>query len=190
MVTMGPPVASPIPKWDYSRVKFACWGDSLTDGYAAAFAAAYNPPRQVYNGGVGGETTTQELARMVASTLYRGRVTIIWDRITTGEASATWLANIASMVALAASGKFVVVSDINKTDGTEDVGSEFRTAMIARNAALASAYGANFLDVVDDLDDDTLRTDGLHLTTTARDTVFIPALKQKLVDLGYMNVTS
>ena len=127
---------------------------------------------------------------MVASTLYRGRVTIIWDRITGGEADATWLANIASMVALATSGKFVVVSDINKTDGTEDVGSAFRTQMIARNAALSASYGANFLDVVSALDSNALRSDGLHLNATGRDTVFIPALKQKLVDLGYMNVTS
>jgi len=179
-------------RWDFNRVKFACWGDSLTasgSGYADVFAAAYTPNRRVYNGGVGGDSINTIVSRMAADTLYRGRVCIFWDRMNSGETNQNYATQMALLVGMSG-GKFLIISDINKTDGTEDAGSAWRIAQDARNAALAAAYPNNFLDLVSALDNNTLRTDGLHCTATAISTIIVPAIQSKLVALGYMNVTS
>lgn len=173
--------------------KVAFWGDSLANGSAPYLSSHYTPALTVYNGGVGGENALQILTRMQADTLYRQRIGILWDRQNLpGGTNQDWVDYMVACVALFESGQYIVISDINKTDGTEDVGSAWRTNQIERNGLLAAAVGTHWLDLVDLLDNDSLRNpaDHLHPTTTAVTTIIVPAIAQKLYDLGYMNVTS
>src|SRR6266705_2650092 len=69
----------------FSTRNITAWGDSLTDGqpftraeaYPASLAAIF-PDRVVLNEGVGGETSSQILARMQADTSHRHDITVIW----------------------------------------------------------------------------------------------------------------
>lgn len=145
--------------------KLAMWGDSLTASLAASIGG-YSGGRPTYNGGIGGEPIDTIAARMLADTTYRDRITVLWDRMNTGDTNANYAAKMAQMVARVRErhDRFIIVSDINKTDGTEDPGSAWRIAQDARNAALAATYPGHFVDVVAALDNNALRSDGLHLT--------------------------
>ena len=185
---MGPRIAPPNRVIDYHQASFAFWGDSLVSGnLVTLFAASYTPARFCYDGGVGGETLSQIRARMVAANHMQDRIVIIWDK--EGDvAVADWLSDLALMVAKAKSNRFIILSDINRTDGGDT--QAVLDSVAARNAATLAAYPNNYLEVLSLLTSPTTRTDSLHLTTTAMSTIVIPAIKQKLVDLGYMNVTS
>ncbi len=180
---------------DFSRVKFVAWGDSLTaagSGYATVFGTSYTPNRVIYNGGAGGETIAQASARQLAASasIYLDRVMLIHDKLNTGEDPTAYVATVRAMVAAQISGKFLIISGIYSTNGTQDPGSSYYVDQTTVNNALAALYPGNFLDVSALLASDTTRSDGVHLTSTARDTILIPAIQAKLVALGYMNVTS
>lgn len=187
---------------NYEHRKFYCDGDSMTatgSGYATRMATAYNPARNVKNSGVGGENTTQEAARVVANTLYLDRIMIIWDKCNSGESSATWLANIATMLAACRSGMFLVIGDINTIssggNGVEDPGGANYQAILDRNASLLAAYGSRFLDVMPLMTTfaDRAAGDGdprTHDGTAHLDAVIIPAIQARVLSLGYMNVSS
>ena len=181
---------------DFAQVKFACWGDSLTaagSGYATVFGTAYTPNRGIYNGGVGGETIAQAYAHQTAdaASIYRDRVMLIHDKLNSGEDATAYVATVQAMVAYQRSGKFLIISGIYTTDGvSQEPGSAYYIAQTTVNQALAALYPGNFLDVSALLASDSTRTDHVHLTSTARDTILIPAIQAKLVALGYMNVTS
>src|SRR4051812_25408958 len=55
----------------------ACWGDSITNLYAPHLQAVF-PDRQVYNGGVVGETSAQINTRESADTAHKDWVSIFW----------------------------------------------------------------------------------------------------------------
>jgi len=183
---------------DYSKVKFVCWGDSLIatgSGFGTVFGTSYTPNRVVYNGGVGGETIAQAAARQIlpAAAIYRDRCMMIHDKTGSAEVTdAEYVATVVSMVDYHLSPMFLIIGGIRTTDGsaTNEPGGANYVAQVNRNNALAALYPRNFLDVFDLLYDDSTRTDTTHLTATARDDILIPAIAQKLVDLGYMNVTS
>ena len=178
--------------YNYANMAFACWGDSLTangTGYADTLATSYTPTRKLYNGGVGGYTIAQAFSAQTAAPLYRDRILIIHDKMNSGETVDAYVATVQAMIAYQPR-MFLIVSGIFSTDGSQDPGSAYYIRQSSVNTQLAALYPANFLDVSVLLADDTTRSDGVHLTTTARDTILIPAIAQKLVDLGYMNVTS
>lgn len=87
----------------------AVYGDSTAAGAGASPAANYwfnvlgngfSPALTVSPNGVGGENSTQMLARIVADTARTTWWHICMDLPNTGEVVATWLSNMASAIAL------------------------------------------------------------------------------------------
>lgn len=148
------------------------WGDSLTEStsggilphqtYPVQVAKLFSPQRTAYNGGVGGETSTQIAARQ---TIYPcgNAINIFWAGRNDVATSGDVLTPVASMVATMSDERFVVLSILNKTDGTENTGSAARTYITTTNASLLAAYPDNYLDVTTALDNNSYRGDGLHL---------------------------
>jgi hypothetical protein len=130
----------------------AAWGDSLTQ--ATAGNTPYTTPLaqltgySVYNGGIGGQTSGQIEARMVADTSKYSWPTIIWAGRNDGCSISTAESNIALMVAALNSvgnNNYLVISDINET--TEGTGTGAYTCITQMNSDLAATYGAHFVDV-------------------------------------------
>lgn len=135
-------------------------GDSLTVGTGATggltypydVAASWSPRRWYYNGGVGGETSSQILDRYLAlDSGYRGGTLLIWAGRNNYSNSAQVQADIAAMVAahnLAdGNNRYLVLSIINGDYANEYIGQSGWTQIVDLNAALASTYGTRFVDV-------------------------------------------
>lgn len=97
---------------------FRIFGDSTAAGSGSTtpnrwfevLTLAYNPDRAYANAGVGGETSTQMLARVAADTaVYRQWSTIFMDRPNGGESSATWIANMKAAVAYLGTDRWFVM---------------------------------------------------------------------------------
>jgi lysophospholipase L1-like esterase len=164
---------------------FAAWGDSLTAGtggtpYPTTLATLTS--KTVYNGGVGGDTSTQIRTRMVADAGKRHLYTIIWAGRNNFTDPATVKADIAAMVATLTTSKYVVLSILNGTG--EPTGSANYTTLTTLNSDLAMLYSGHYVDVratlvaaydpgtpqdvidhVNDVPPSTLRSDPLHLNT-------------------------
>lgn len=127
----------------------ACWGDSVTAGTGA------NPPNgppwptvlatvtgnQVYNGGVGGNTSTQILTRFLAQSATWNDTTIIWSGFNNVNDAPTVEADIATMVATLTHSRYVVLGIYG---GVGDATA--KTQCLAINATLSATYGTHFLD--------------------------------------------
>lgn len=144
-VTVWPAVQSAAMVETLSGPAVAAWGDSLTaQGYPALAAAAFSPPRAVYNGGVGGETSTQILARMAAANRsLTERVSWLWAGRNDLYSAIDTVANVAAMAALVTGGRYLVGSILPWTTDSP-AGVDQRTAI---NTALAAAYGARYVDI-------------------------------------------
>jgi hypothetical protein len=130
----------------------AAWGDSLTAGSGGTPYPAQLQnlnARVIYNGGGGGDTSTQIATRFLADSTHRSWQTIIWAGRDNFTSQATVLADIASIVAALPTPKhFLVLSVINGDySGLEYSGQTNYNKIIALNAALAAAYPSNYLDV-------------------------------------------
>ena len=102
----------------------------------------------VYNGGVGGNTSTQIATRMLAATDKYGDITIIWAGRTNYWSQSQVLADVASMVSVLSSPKqFLVMSVLNGNLPGETKGSSNYNAIVSMNNALAAAYPNNYLDI-------------------------------------------
>jgi hypothetical protein len=175
----------------YSLGAFACWGDSMS-----ASTGGISYPRQLaastrfiaYEGGVGGETSTQIKDRFLAATSLHGRNIVIWAGRNNYASPATVLADIAAMVAAIPHQRYLVLSIANST--SELSGSAGHTDILALNASLASTYGAHYFDIRgwlisnglsdagitptsqdntdigNDVPPSSLRSDSLHLNTS------------------------
>jgi lysophospholipase L1-like esterase len=130
-------------------------GDSIGAGDAATttdarwsnlLAVAIGDPNSVYNGSVGGSSSSDVLTRMQTDTIYRKSVRIILDKPNTGEVAETWLANIAKMVATQYTGRFLVISPTNGSPTDERAGGVYYAMIVALNAALLARYPDNYLD--------------------------------------------
>jgi lysophospholipase L1-like esterase len=164
----------------------ATWGDSLTDGtgatgnsgrYPDVLRATRWPVSGVYEGGVGGETSTQIRGRMVADTIRNDWTTVLWAGRNNYSALETVLSDVEAMTDHLTHSRFVVLSVINKASGQdEDAGSAGHTQIVALNAALATRYPNNYLDIrslivaasggTNDAPNPTWMSDGLHLNNT------------------------
>lgn len=136
-----------------SSANIAAWGDSLTQGnqdgsgttYPGALASL--TAVMVYNGGVGGDTSTQIRTRMLAAPQYFARSTVIWAGHNNFGSQATVLADVAAMVAALPDARYLVLSITPNNNNNEFVGGAGYNQIVALNAALAAAYPANYLDV-------------------------------------------
>jgi lysophospholipase L1-like esterase len=179
------PAAAPAPAAFAGPPSIAMWGDSLTPGIASAFGYLWDPPRQIFNGGIAGQTSPEIAARATADADHRDWITIFWMGHNNDNQPEQIKADIAASVAHLAPGNnhFIVLSVLNKADGTEDRGSPRYNTIVQLNKDLAAAYGDNFLDIRSfmvgqsdpnnaeqadelrrDLPSSNLRFDGIHLT--------------------------
>ena len=134
-----------------------CIGDSLTAGtgasgvatrYPNVLAAALAPARSFANLGVGGETSTQVAARLIAQSADDLRAThVIWAGRNNYTAPATVKADIAAMAAALGHPRWLVLSIVNGDYANEYSGQSGWTTMTTLNADLAATYGARFVDV-------------------------------------------
>ena len=129
----------------------ATWGDSLTAGTGGtpfptqlAALSGYT----VYNGGVGGDTSTQIATRMLGDTAKHSWPTIIWAGRNNYSDPTTVKADIAAMVASLNSQNYIVLSVLNGSYGGYEIPGGAGYAYITQlNSDLASTYGSHFLDV-------------------------------------------
>jgi lysophospholipase L1-like esterase len=129
----------------------AFWGDSMTAGSGGTPAPTlFNTSTNLttYNGGVGGETSTQIRTRMVADTARLGNTVVIWAGRNNFLSPDTVKADIAAMVAALTSPKrFLVLGITNGESGAEYQGGANYNAIVTLNADLAALYPDNFLDI-------------------------------------------
>jgi lysophospholipase L1-like esterase len=131
------------------------WGDSLTDGQPFTRADSYPtklsmllPDRIVTNEGIGGETSTQILARMLADSTHRHDVTVLWMGRNNLTDPARIEEDIAAAVKSLGTDRFVVMAILNgDLYGTEAKGTPGYDAIVGINGSLAYRYPSNFLDM-------------------------------------------
>lgn len=144
--TISPP--SPVPPVTPAPDKVAAWGDSFTAGlFPDDLAALLDRP--VFNGGVGGETSVQILARIMADTVHRKDAAVLWiGRNNFGDPERV-KADIARAVASLENPDhhFVVLSIVNGDTPSEWLGGPDYATIAQLNADLAAAYPGRFLDV-------------------------------------------
>lgn len=102
---------------------------------------------QNFNGGVGGETSTQIATRMLADTVHQSWPTIIWAGNNNYNDPPTVEADVANMVAHLTTSNYVVLSLINGDFPDRYIGQSGYNSIIQINTALAATYGSHYLDV-------------------------------------------
>lgn len=131
----------------------ACWGDSFTVGYPGTSgypeALAALVPRDVYNGGQSGDSSTSIRTRMLAATNRYSNSAVIWAGRNNYAALSTVTADIAAMVAALGHDRYLVLSVMNGAG--EGTGTTAYTDIMALNAALAAAYPDHWYDVRADI---------------------------------------
>ncbi len=171
-----------------SSITIATWGDSLTQG---AGGTAY--PTQLttlsgystYNGGVGGQNSTQIKDRMLADSAKHTWPTVIWAGRVNVTATEQTKADIASMVAALGHENYLVLAVTNGERADEHLGEPIYEQIVQLNEDLASIYGDNFIDIrsylvslydsniaqdvidfANDIPPSSLRSDEIHFNTT------------------------
>lgn len=192
--------------------RIVCWGDSLTFGTGATTQATdawpyllrSNLNRGVRNEGVAGQTSTQIRTRADRIPEVSNWVHIIEAGRNNFASQAQVLADVADMVSHCTSGRFIVLSILNRRDtASEFAGGSDYALIIAINNALAAIYGPHYLDwratlvaafnpgipqdVIDnghDCPPSSLSSDGLH-PNSAGYVVAEAAIRAKINALGY-----
>ena len=192
-INVGTSITPPSYDNASSWYKISTWGDSLTAG-AGTTGTQYPYPAvlqtisgfTVLNGGVGGETSTQIKARMIAATNQYRNSTIIWAGRNNYSSLSTVTADIAQMVSTLASvgnTNYLVMGVINGLG--EGSGTSGYNQIIALNNALSATYGSKYVpireflvasynpslpqDVIDhaaDIPPNSLRSDFIHLNNS------------------------
>jgi hypothetical protein len=135
-----------------NAINMATWGDSLTAGaggtsYPNQLSAlsGYN----VFNMGIGGETSTQIYTRFHADTAKWRLPTIIWAGRNNYTSPAQVKIDIAAMVAdLAAVGNSNYIIIGITTDTTQITGSAGYNTITTLNSDLATLYGTKFINIL------------------------------------------
>ena len=168
----------------------AAWGDSLVGGasgqipFPTSLSALIG--ESVYNGGVGGETSTQIRTRFLADSTHNGGFVLIWAGRNNYTAPTVVKADLAAMVAALPHSRYLVLSIPNGEFPNEYRGQPDYATMMQLNADIAALYPNNYIDiraylvsqfnpgspqdVIDhghDIVPSTLRIDQIHPTTAA-----------------------
>lgn len=191
----------------------AVWGDSLAAGdggstaasrWMPTLAAALTPPRDLYRGGVGGTTSTQARNAALLATANRNYIQLIWTGHNDPTDTALVIRNINEIIAwmtvAPSSRQYLVLSPVQNASNA--VGSGGYLAILALRTALASAFGARYIDVnaalaaassgnAQDISDvangytpTSLRADTIHLADAGQDVVKA-ALLTTFTSLGW-----
>lgn len=206
-----PPVPAPSPAPVVAEAPpavphIAIWGDSLAVTVGLELSHVIQN-RQIFNGGVSGETSQQIAARQAADTQRRDWISLFWyghnnmtqDPATAGAQIKSDLA--ASIARLAPGTKFLVLSVVNNAESPR--GSARYQAVMQLNSELAALYPRNFLDIrsflvnqydpsnaqqraefEQDLPSSSLRFDLIHFTYFGSDLV-AKWLKQQVEARGW-----
>jgi lysophospholipase L1-like esterase len=165
----------------------ACWGDSLTasaggGGTTYPWVLASALGRSVYQGGVGGQTSSQILTRILADTSHRDWTTVFWIGRNNYAAAQTVVNDILDGIdhLTPSTSRFIVLSvpngDYSRSQGDfldEWQGGDEYDEIIALNDELGKTFGPAYVDVRRYLIDYGLRDAGV--TPTAQD----------LIDIGH-----
>jgi lysophospholipase L1-like esterase len=174
------PSAPAMPRVVPLSTNIALWGDSITDLYVHSVRQLY-PGREVFNGGIPGQTSMQINARLQADTAHRTWVSVLWYGHNNWWKDEVKADIAASIAALAPNQAFVVLSMLNwAPSGTRGTQEYLDTVRV--NRELAERYPDNFLDIREylvglydpnawqdvqdhqnDLPPSSLRFDGIHL---------------------------
>ena len=161
---------------------FQAWGDSLTAGitgmnnnshlrWTALLGRMFRPPRTINNQGVGGESAAQIAARMTDYVPINTQIQLLWAgrNGVLSLSPASIVASIQTMVAAAASGRYLVFTVPYYTDGTEDPTDASGILVTALNNLIKSTWPNNYFDAAATLGyDDSLRYDGIHMLASGQ----------------------
>lgn len=158
---------------------FMVFGDSTADAstWRTALAASYTPVRSQTEAAVGGENTTEMLARVAADTDHRRWTTLFMDRPNTGESSATWLGNMKAAAALLETNRWLVVPPVlNSPSGLPDSSAtaigEIQAALLSDPDFLGHTFDASEQAAyISEMADDATRVGGgdwVHFNTTGQ----------------------
>ncbi len=147
------PAAAPVaaPQAASGPPHVAAWGDSLTVPLALELSHVMTG-REVFNGGVGGETSMQIAARQAADGRHRDWINVFWyghnNVLHNPEGAAAEIKrDLAASIARLAPGntRFLVLSVVNNAESPR--GSLRHSVVTGLNAELAALYPANYLDI-------------------------------------------
>jgi lysophospholipase L1-like esterase len=131
-------------------------GDSLTFSTGASaeqtyphdVVGAYPRGRWFYNGGVGGNTSSQILTRYLALDAgYKSATLIIWAGRNNYTDTAQVKSDIAAMITEAGHSRYLVLSIINGTGSSERLGGADYLTLTGLNTDLQTLYGSRYVDV-------------------------------------------
>lgn len=195
---------------DATGIKLACWGDSMTNSEWIDVIQEKVEGITTYDGGVGGQTSTQIKNRMIADTGRYSWPTIIWAGRNNKNDAPQVLSDIAAMVA-ALNHPYYFILSICNGEG-EGIGTTAYEEIEEINSQLASVYGDKYLDVrswlvskydPDDAQDmldheedivpTSLREDTIHLNITGNQLManefLLPRLGQIISDYVLTQIT-
>jgi len=178
---------SEVSYTDFNHLEVHCWGDSMIGQGSpnTLYSMAEDYFDTAYNGGVGGETSTQVKARFDADSNKSTRAQIIWaGRNNYGDPNQV-IADIEAMIADIPHNNFIIVSVFNGDYGGYDIpGGPGYINMTTINDYFNTNYPQHYADArtevvnsydplqaqdVIDFNNDTppasLRVDQLHLTS-------------------------
>ena len=143
--SLTPPVLIPPAGLDQNNI--AAWGDSFTDAGYGQYPRMLSQltDLNVFNGGIGGETSAQTKTRMTADAQKRNWPCIIWSGRNDSNNQPQVLSSVASMVASLGHSNYLIVPIFNGQN--EGTGSYAYSQIGPLNSALATTYGNHYLDV-------------------------------------------
>ena len=106
--------------------------------------------REIFNGGAGGETSTQIATRMLADTAgHNTWINVFWYGQNNNTEPAKIKSDIAASVSNLAPGntRFVVLSVVNKAIPEESRGGPIYAMIVQLNNELAALYPQNYMDI-------------------------------------------
>lgn len=137
-----------------TRTAIDCWGDSLTggdqDGSGVTYPSVLSDLSHyfVYNGGVGGNSSTQIAAREVSARDKYGDIAIIWAGRNNFRQTSIVESDIASMVAtLKVPKRYLILSILNSNTPEEWKEQPDYRSIMKLNADLAETYRDHYLDI-------------------------------------------
>lgn len=144
----SPPASPPAVSAVALSSNIACWGDSLTEFFALNLQLL-EPNRQVFDGGLLGQTSTVIANTQTADTTMTNWISVFWYGHNNDDDPATIKADIARSIAHLAPGnnRFIVMSLVNKAQPDEERGTPEYATIMQLNADLAALYPDNYLDI-------------------------------------------
>lgn len=147
---------------DLNYYNIAMWGDSLTVGMTSILADMI-PTYSVYNGGIGGEISTQIKTRMIADTDKYDFITVIWAGNNNATDITTVKEDIATMVSNLVDTKQYIIIGMS-INSAYPSGTGTYTTIKQLNSDLEVLYPNNYIDIHDYLVNEALSDAGIAPT--------------------------